>query len=205
MTNFAALAAIPLTVYAVGEVVNFVEDTANQARDLNTKIDHLDRSTLAEVNESLGKVDEGIAATNQWGVHELIPGVNLIDDTIRSKLDEERRELITTRNDLSRNIVRGTDATGRLIDRVNANSTLERSAAQAIAAADASRIQGLRDSHAAANAHLAAIERKPTTFSTTVNLTTNTTVAFSTSAALVQLSRVTQSKFGNQQDFASLD
>ena len=126
----------------------------------------------------------------------------MIDDTIEARLREEKAELVRTRNDLGRNIVRGTDATSRLTDRVNATSTLEREAARAIAAGDASRINALRDSHRAANAHLAAIERKKSSVNVTVN--TSTTVALSASAIALQVQRVTTTNNINSPDPGSV-
>ena len=100
--------------------------------------------------------------------------------------------------------MRGTDSNARYLDRVNTNVALERAAANAYRAADANRIQSLRDSHAAANQHLAAIERKPTSFRATVNVTNNVGVEFSATAAAIQIRRVTQST-GNSQDFEQLN
>ena len=164
-------------------------------------MERLPDETIGGINESIERLDAAQTAATETAASSIVTELF----GVQYDLKTNKTELINTRNDISRNIVRGTDANSRQMDRLNSTTTLERAAANAYRAADSARIQGLRDSHAAANAHLAAIERKPTSFSTTVNLTTNTTVAFSTSAALVQLSRVTQSNFGNQQDFARSD
>ena len=166
----------PVEAFLTPDKVNRVHDPETQEgiKGLNAKIEALDTN----VNTSVIASGRGVA----------------------SAVDTDRRALIAARYDLARNIVRGTDATTK----VKSSLDLERAAANAYRSADASRIQGLRDSHSAANAHLAAIERKPTSFRATVNVTNNVGVEFSATAAAVQIRRVTQST-GNSQDFEQLN
>ena len=140
---------------------------------------------IAEVDKQLAEVERSSVTNKQ---------------AVVAALNAEKAELVRARNA----ITAGAGMTRTALDKVNSNVALERAAANAYRAADANRIQSLRDSHAAANQHLAAIERKPTSFRATVNVTNNVGVEFSATAAAIQIRRVTQST-GNSQDFEQLN
>lgn len=185
VTNFAALAAIPLTFIAADLLVKGIQDSAAIGQRIRDSIDHADNTTLKGVQERLDIIDATVAAADKNIVTQLFGG----DDILRKGFAEERAQLVRTRDDLSRNIVRGTDESSRRLDRVNSTLDLERAAAQAYRSADAARIQSLRDSSGAANAYLQQIRDKPSSFS--ANVTVNNTVGISMSGIAMNLQRIT--------------
>jgi len=161
---------------AAVKVVEFLGDTGSQADAVKEKLDTLVKNTgtdLPNINESIDRMDTALRSANETQLSTLVTTATGTQDRLR----EERAELITTRNELARNIVRGTDETSRRIDRTNQNMDLERAAQQAIAAADAARINGLRDSHNAALGTLAQIRDKK--LQANVNVNVNSTINLS--------------------------
>jgi hypothetical protein len=183
--GLAIAAGVGLSAVAVERLIDYGQDTAENTRGLVAKVDALPRRSAAELDESIGKLDDSIVAANE----SIVGGLLGLNSTITPRLEAERAQLINIREGVryadqqNQSVTRATTERVREVaDRARAGFTDNGAKIARVAAG----VDGARAATDRGNATLAQIRDKKSSVNVRVNVATSVSLSAAQMALRVQ-------------------